>query len=152
MLRFTVSVNHADGTLVGRAHERGVCLEGLRYLTLTGYRRHGACGKLLIAEAYIDGTVRYVNVDDITSNNLTDITTCSSLGRDMSDAEARCTTREAAVGAASSSPTQVLRLDVRGGIEHLLHTRPSLGTFVSDDYHIACYDIATEDTLYGSIL
>ena len=107
---------------------------------------------LVLIDMGMDGIGIHVDVDDVACNNLTDVAACCCLGRDVADAEARGAAREASVGDEGTGLAQVLRLDVRGGIEHLLHAGASLRSFVCDDYHVACHDVAPEDALYGCIL
>ena len=70
----------------------------------------------------------------------------------MSDTQARCTTRETAIRNQRTLLTQVHTLDIGGGVEHLLHARTTLGTFVRDDDAVATLHLATQDTLAGVLL
>ena len=70
----------------------------------------------------------------------------------MSDAKARCTATETAVGYEGALLAHVHGLDVTGGIEHLLHARTTLGTLMRDDHYIALLHLAAEDTLASVLL
>ncbi len=70
----------------------------------------------------------------------------------MAYRQARGAARESAVGYERALLAEVLRLDVAGGVEHLLHSGTSLGAFVSDDYHIAAHYLVAEYSVHSLFL
>ena len=70
----------------------------------------------------------------------------------MANAQARGATRETTVGNQGTLFTQVHALDIRGGIEHLLHTRTTLRSFVGNDDTVAALHLTAEDSLTGIFL
>ena len=70
----------------------------------------------------------------------------------MANRKTRCATREAAVGNQSTSLVQVLRLEVRGRVEHLLHTRTSLGALVADNDNVASLHRAIQNAVHSLLL
>ena len=70
----------------------------------------------------------------------------------MSDAQATGTTRESSVRNQGALLTQVHTLDIRGGIQHLLHTRTALRPLVGDHHAVATLHLTTEDALTGVFL
>jgi hypothetical protein len=47
---------------------------------------------------------------------------------------------------------QAHRLEVGGGVEHLLHAGAALGTFVADHHHLAGLHLAAEDAGHRRVL
>ena len=70
----------------------------------------------------------------------------------MSDRQPRRAPRETTIGQQRTGRPQTHRLQVAGGIEHLLHARAALGALVADDHHIAGHHIATQDAGHGVFL
>ena len=114
-------------SLVCRAHQAGVGLQRLGHLAVTSDRRHGTCRQFGIGQPDVDGAVGDVYLDDVTVHQLADVAAGCCFGRDVADAQARRATAEAPVGNEGTLLAQVARLDIRGGIEHLLHPGPPLG-------------------------
>ena len=70
----------------------------------------------------------------------------------MTDAKSGCAAGEASVGDKGALLSKMATLDVGRGIEHLLHSRTSLWTFVSDDHTVATLHLSSEDALAGCFL
>ena len=89
---------------------------------------------------------------DVSILDLTNVATVGSLGRDMANGEATCTTREASIGNQCTLLTQVHTLDITRWIEHLLHAGATLRTFVGNHDTIATLHLAAKDALAGIFL
>ena len=70
----------------------------------------------------------------------------------MAYAQAGGAAAEASVGNQGAFLSKVHRLDIRGRIEHLLHSGAALGAFVADYYHVAAYHLASEDAVTSLFL
>ena len=70
----------------------------------------------------------------------------------MANAQTTGTAREATVGNQRTLLTHVHRLDIAGGIQHLLHAWSALGTFVSDNHAVAFLHFSTQNALTGIFL
>ena len=70
----------------------------------------------------------------------------------MTDTESARTARKATIGNKRTLLAEVHALDIGGGIEHLLHTRTSLGALVGDHHAVAALHLSTEDTIAGIFL
>ena len=78
-------IDDSHPALVSTGHALCVGTEGFAYHALALKRLLWTCGELFVGEAYVDGAVWYVDVDDVTVDNLSDVASGSSLRRDMSD-------------------------------------------------------------------
>ena len=70
----------------------------------------------------------------------------------MANAQTAGSAREASVGDEGTLLAEVHALDVRCGIEHLLHARSALRTFMSDDHTVAAFDLSSKNALTSSLL
>ena len=70
----------------------------------------------------------------------------------MTDRQTGSSTRETTIGNQSALLTQVFRFDVRGRIEHLLHTGATFRPFVSDYHHVTRNDFSTQNAGTSSVL
>ena len=70
----------------------------------------------------------------------------------MTDAKSTGSTAETAVCNQCTFLAHVHALDIRRGVQHLLHARTSLGTFVRDDDTVTFLYLAAQDTLAGILL
>ena len=147
-----ILVNDSNASLVSTRDALGVGAESFahRAMALEGLLRTGC--QLLIAELHADGAAGDVDDDDVAVLDLADIATAGSLGRDMSDGEAAGATRETSVSDQGALLTEVHRLDIRGGVEHLLHAGASLGSLVGDDHTIAALHTSSQDAFAGVFL
>src|SRR5210317_907742 len=70
----------------------------------------------------------------------------------MPDGKSRGASGETPIGDQGTGLAQSLRFQVAGRVEHLLHTRPTFRTFVTDQYDIAFFYPVRKDRLDGGIL
>ena len=108
--------------------------------------------QLLIGHQQIDGAVGDVDQDAIAFLYQTNGTAGSCFRRGVTDGQARGTTREATVGQQGAVLAQALGLQVTGRVEHFLHARTALGTFVADDDDIAGLHFVGEDAAHRAVL
>ena len=108
--------------------------------------------QFFIGQSHVDSPFGDIDFDDITILNLSDITSGCCFGRDMPDAESRCTSTETAVGYQRTLLAQVARFDIRGRIKHFLHTGTSLRTLVRDDDYISADNFSSEYPIAGCFL
>ncbi len=70
----------------------------------------------------------------------------------MSDAQSRRSSGEASVGDQCAFLAEVSALDIRGGVEHLLHTRASLWSLVGNYHAVARLHLSAEYSLASVLL
>ena len=70
----------------------------------------------------------------------------------MSDTQATGTTRETAIGNQRTFLAKMHALNIRGGIQHLLHTRTTLWSLVSNHYAIATFYFTSKNSFAGILL
>src|SRR5450830_723614 len=70
----------------------------------------------------------------------------------MTNHQTRGTTRETAISEQGASLAESLRLDVGSRIQHFLHTRPPLWTFVTNDDDVAGMHCVAQNGGDGSVL
>ena len=130
----------------------GIGTEGLADLTIAakGLLRTGR--QLFIGEADVDAAAGNVNHDDVAVLQLADVATAGCLGRDVADAQAARAAREASVGDEGALLAEVHTFDIRGRVEHLLHSGPALGSFVGDNDAVARLHPSAQDALAGIFL
>lgn len=80
-------VNDSHTAFVCRADTLSISSQSLAYLALATQRLLRTGGKLLIAELYVNGTVRDIYFDDIAILDLADVATRSSFRRDVPDTQ-----------------------------------------------------------------
>ena len=109
-------------------------------------------GQLLFRNLQPDRTVRDVDGDRVTVLDQADHPAGRRLRRDVPDRQARRAPREATIGQQRTGRPQTHRLQVAGGIEHLLHARTALGALIADDHHVAGHHIAAQNAGHGVFL
>ena len=70
----------------------------------------------------------------------------------MTNRQTAGTTRETTVGNQRALFVEVFALQVRSGVEHLLHTGATFGTLVADYYHVASFNLVTQNTVHCLLL
>lgn len=70
----------------------------------------------------------------------------------VADGQARGAAGEASVGEQGALLAQALGLQVAGRIEHFLHARPALRSFVADDHDVAGLHLVAEDAFHRGVL
>jgi len=72
--------------------------------------------------------------------------------RNVAYAQTRSAAGEAPVGKQGAHLAHVLRFQIRGGIQHLLHARPALGSFIADHHHVARHYPVSKNGLHRAVL
>src|SRR5581483_6867014 len=142
------------GAVGGRRRHQRVRPQGRRDRTVAVERRVRLLALLLrdpalvdhvLVDVEVDRAVRDVDRDLVAVLDERDQATAGRLRGDVADRETRGAAGEAAVGDQRTLLTQTETLDVRGRVEHLLHTRPTLRALVPDHDDVAGLDPLGED-------
>ena len=70
----------------------------------------------------------------------------------MTDTQSGCTTTETTVRNQSTFFSKMTGFNIRGRIQHFLHTWATFGTFIRNDHYITTHHLASEDTLTSCLL
>src|SRR5690606_27024229 len=111
-----------------------------------------ASGQFFIADQQVDAAVGDVDEDLVAVVDQTDGAARGGFRRGVTDGQARRATGETAVGEQGAGLAQALGLQVAGRVEHFLHARAALRTFVADDHDIAGFHLVAEDALDRAVL
>ena len=96
--------------------------------------------------------LRNVDLDEIAVLHQADRAAFGGFRRGMSDDQPGRPTGEPTVGKQRAGLAQALRLQVRRGIEHFLHARATLGTFVANHDNVTSHDLVAQNGVDGFVL
>ena len=94
----------------------------------------------------------HVNLDLVTGFQQADSTTGGSLRRNVTDRNTRSTARETPVGNECAAFAQAQTLQVRGGVQHLLHAGAALRALILNHHNIAGFHVLRQNLKHGFIL
>src|SRR5262249_53560437 len=108
---------------------------------------HGDAAALELAglDHQVEAPRRYVDTDAVAFLNQRDGAALRRLGRYVPEAQPRCAAAETAIGDQCTRFAELLRFQIRGRVQHLLHTRSALRSLVTNDHDVALLDAVVED-------
>src|SRR5690554_2058799 len=150
----------AYGTFVSTGGELGVNLQCGAHFTWALGRWFPAFFVLLMTtmceffctQVDINRTVRDIDVDNIAIPQQADGTAGSGFRRAVTNRQTRGTAGEAAVGQQRTGFAQTLGFQVRGRVQHFLHTRATFRTFVADNDDITGFYFIGQNAFYRIVL
>ena len=105
-----------------------------------------------VGHVQVDAAVRDVELDRVALAHQADRAPVRRLGGDVADRQPRRAAGEPAVGYQRAHLAELLRLQVAGRIQHLLHPRPALRPLVADQHHVARRHAPVQDRVDGGVL
>jgi hypothetical protein len=100
----------------------------------------------------VDGAVRDVDLDAVAVIHQRDQPALCRFRRCVTDRQARGAAREAAIGEQRAFLAESLGLQIGGRIQHFLHARSALRSFVADDHDVARLHFVAEDAGHRVVL
>src|SRR5690606_34659826 len=152
--------DNAHRAFGGAGGHGGVGLERVAHLARPGLGRLpaflvlllAAAGQLFVAHVQVDPAVGDVDLDEVAVPHQADGAAFGRFRGDVADGKPRCPAGEPAVGDQGAQFAEAFRLEVAGGIEHLLHARAAPRAFVADNDHVAGLHFAAQDARDGVLL
>src|SRR5690606_889545 len=134
---------------VGSERRRNVTLPLRRFPRVRPARRHrfAALRQLGVRDGDIDRPPRNVDLDDVALLDERDVAAFGRLRADVPDAEAAGAAREASIGSERARFPEPHRLDIAGGVEHLLHAGSALAPFITHDDYVAGLNATRENRI-----
>ena len=117
-----------------------------------GFHPPAPFGQFFVAEQDVDGAVGDVDPDPVAVFEQGNGAAFRGLGRDVADGQAARAAAEPSVRQQRALRAQVFGLDIRRGVQHLLHPRSAARSLVADHHHVAGCDPVAQNPLAGFVL